>query len=214
MPPCPAEDTCWLYLIRHGATANNVAVPPRLQGRRSDPPLSTEGCEQARRTAEALASAGLARVISSPLQRARQTAEAVAAPHGIEVEIDDALIEIDVGAWEGWTWEDVARTHPEAYAAFHTDAAVHPYLEGENMQTVFARCAPSLEQWMQQNLGRVIAVVAHNVVNRCYLASRMGIALSRYRSIPQDNCGISLVRYRGGAAKVVTINSVEHLRQC
>ena len=55
MPPCPAPDVCWLYLVRHGATANNRARPPRLQGRRTDPELSEEGHRQARQTGRALA---------------------------------------------------------------------------------------------------------------------------------------------------------------
>jgi broad specificity phosphatase PhoE len=64
---------------------------------------------------------------------------------------------------------------------------------------------------MEQNLGRVIVVVAHNVVNRAYLAQLMGMPVARYRSIPQDNCGLTLIRYRKGRAKAVTINGVFHL---
>ena len=213
MPPCPAPDTCWLYLARHGATANNRADPPRLQGRRTDPPLSDEGREQARRTGEFLGARRLGVVYSSPLLRARQTAEAIAKPHGLAVQIVDDLIEVDVGVWEGRSWEEIEITDPEAYRAFMTDASVNPYLDGENLQTVLARAAPALEKLMQENLGRLIAVVGHNVVNRGYLTQLLGMPLSRYRSIPQDNCGVTLVRYRKARAKAVTINGVFHLSE-
>ena len=58
---------------------------------------------------------------------------------------------------------------------------------------------------------RLITIVAHNVVNRAYLAQLMGMPLARYRSIPQDNCGVTLVRYRKARVKAVTINGVFHL---
>ncbi len=211
MPPCPAPDTCWLYLIRHGATENNRADPPRLQGRRTDPPLSEEGRRQAQRTGEFLSACRLDGVYSSPLLRARQTAEAVAEPHGLEVQVDDGLIEVDVGLWEGQSWEDIQKMEPEAYRAFMTDAYANPYLGGENLRTVLARAVPAFERLMSEHLARCIATVAHNVVNRAYLAQLMGMPVARYRSIPQDNCGITLLRYRNGRVKVVTVNGVFHL---
>jgi broad specificity phosphatase PhoE len=211
MFPSPAPDTCWLYLIRHGATDNNRATPPRLQGRRTDPGLSQEGLEQARLTGQYLAGRPLAAVYSSPLLRARQTAEAIARPHDMQVQLVDELIEVDVGDWEGRSWDEIQRTDPHAYRAFMTDATVHPYSGGENLSTVLTRAAPALGRLMQENLGRLIAAVAHNVVNRSYLAHVMGVPVARYRSIPQDNCGLTLLRYRKGRVKAVTINAVFHL---
>ncbi|MBN2476634.1 MAG: histidine phosphatase family protein [Pirellulales bacterium] len=211
MPPCPAPETCWLYLIRHGATANNRARPPRLQGRRTDPVLSGEGHDQARRTGQALAAADLGAVFSSPLSRARQTAEAIAGPHGLSVETVEDLIEVDVGDWEGRPWDEIERMHPEAYRLFMADAGVNPYLGGETIGVVQARVVPALERLMAENLGRVIAAVAHNVVNRAYLAHLLGVPLAKYRSIPQDNCGVNLLRFRGGQAKPITVNAIAHL---
>lgn len=211
MPPCPAPDTCWLYLIRHGATANNRARPPRLQGRRSDPGLSDEGHEQSRRTGRALAERRVAVVYASPLLRARETAEAIAAPHDLEVETVDELIEVDVGDWEGEPWDRIEQSNPEAYRLFMTDASVHPYLGGENLGTVQARVIPAFERLMAENLGRVIVAVAHNCVNRAYLAHLLNMPLAKYRSVPQDNCGVNLIRYRGDRIKLVTVNEVVHL---
>ena len=211
MPPCPAPDTCWLYLVRHGATANNRAKPPRLQGRRTDPPLSDEGLAQARQTGKFLADSPLGAVYSSPLLRARQTAEAIAEPHGLAVEVVEDLIEVDVGVWEGRDWDEIQRDDPEAYRGFMTDATVNPYLGGEDLTTVLARAKPAFERLMEENLGRLIVVVAHNVVNRAYLAELIGMPLARYRSIPQDNCGLTLLRYRRRQVKAVTINGVFHL---
>jgi len=209
--PCPAPNTCWLYLVRHGATDNNRARPPRLQGRRTDPALSDEGHEQARKTGRLLAPCPVDAVYSSPLLRARQTAQAIAEPHDLAVQVLDELIEVDVGDWEGRAWDEIEKTDPEAYRAFMTDASVHPYLGGENLQTVLDRVTPALEKLMAENLGRVIVAAAHNVVNRVYLAPLLGLAPARYRSVPQDNCGVNLLCYRDAKVKVVTVNAVFHL---
>jgi len=211
MPPSPTPDTCWLYLIRHAATDNNLAVPPVLQGRRTDPGLSAEGLEESRLTGLALAERPLSAVYSSPLLRARQTAEAVAEPHGLEVQIVEELVEADVGEWEGLDWGEVERNDSEAYRLFRDDASVNPYLGGETLTTVYERSMPAIERLMAENLGRMIAVAAHNVVNRSCLAKLIGSPLRMYRSVPQDNCGINLLRYRKGRIKAVTINWVEHL---
>lgn len=210
--PSPAPDTCWLYLVRHAATANNQARPPRVQGRRTDPGLSPEGHEQARQTGRALADQPLSAVYTSPLLRARQTAQAIADPHGLSVEPVDDLIEVDVGQWEGRPWDEVQRLYPEAYRLFMTDASVHPYLGGENLGVVQARVIPALERLMADNLGRLIVAVGHNVVNRSYLAHLLGMPLAKYRSIPQDNCGLNLLHYRDGKTKLVTVNAVGHVR--
>jgi broad specificity phosphatase PhoE len=211
MPPCSAPDTCWIYLIRHGATEHNLARPPRLQGRKIDDPLAGEGRRQAQRTAALLAGAALDAIFSSPLLRARQTAEAIALLHGLSIETVDDLVEVDVGLWEGMAWDRIEREHPKASRQFLADPAVHGYLGGENFQHVRDRVVPAMDRLMENQLGRTVAVVAHNVVNRCYLAHLLGIPMAHYRRITQDNCGVNLLRYRDGAAKLVTLNAVFHL---
>lgn len=211
-PPCPAPPPCWLYLIRHGATDNNQASPPRLQGR-TDTCLSVDGLRQAERTAQWLASRPVAAVYSSPLLRARQTAESIARGRHLKVQPVGDLIEVDIGRWEGLSWEEVERTDPEAYRRFMADASTNPYLGGEDLSTVQARVIPAVERLMAQNAGRLIVAVAHNVVNRAYLAHLLRMPLAHYRSIPQDNCGVNLLRSQNGRIKVVTLNSVDHLQK-
>ena len=206
-----APDTCWLYLIRHAATSNNRARPPRLQGRRTDPGLSDEGYQQAERTGRWLAGAPIDAVYSSPLLRARQTAAVVAEPHGVPVTVVEDLIEVDVGDWEGRSWDEIERNDPEAYRRFIADASVHAYRGGENLSVVRARAVPAFEQLLADNAGRIIAAVAHNVVNRTYLAHLLDVPLRNYRLVPQDNCGANLIRHRDGKTKLVTINAVWHL---
>lgn len=213
MLPSPAPDTCWLYLIRHAATANNQAKPPRLQGRRTDPGISDDGRRQAEQTARFLSAATLKTVYSSPLLRAQQTADALATPHGLDVVIVDDLIEADVGIWEDRTWLEIEKNDRDAYEAFMENGAENPYLGGETIRAVLERSAPALERLLKDNLGSSIAAVAHNVVNRAWLTQLLGIPVSKYRNVPQDNCAVNLIRYRKGKVKAVTINGVFHLEE-
>lgn len=200
-----------LVLLRHGATANNAAQPPRLQGCRGDPELSEAGREQARRAGEALAVLRIDAVFSSPLRRAVQTAEAVAAPHGLSVELLAAVGECDVGDWEGLSWPEVEAAAPEDFRRFMADPAAHPYAGGESFGQVLDRVAPALDRLLLDGSGRTIVVVAHNVVNRAYLARYLDVPLARARGIPQANGGVNVLRQRGGQIRLLTLNGVLHL---
>src|SRR5262245_22159353 len=107
-----------VFLIRHGSTALNRQAPYRLQGRRLDPELDDAGAEQARRAGAALADRPIIAAFSSPLLRARQTAAAIAGPHGLEVTVVPELIEADLGRWEGLTWAEAAALDPAHYRRF------------------------------------------------------------------------------------------------
>lgn len=202
---------CWMLLIRHGATANNDAVPPRLQGAGSDPPLSEKGMVQARRLADFLARWPIRAVYASPLRRAAETAQHIAEVHWRTVELVDDLREIDCGRWEGMTWNDVERQWPEYFRRFSEDPEHVAYLDGENLTDVARRVVPALNRLAAENRGRMIAVVAHNMVNRCFLAHHLGVALTDYRRIVQENGGINLIRFADGTVRIVSINSLWHL---
>lgn len=211
--PCPRDDTCILYLVRHGATANNMARPPRLQGRRENPGLSDEGQRQARAVAELLAERPITAVYCSPLLRARETSEIIAATHKLTPTTVDDLIEVDVGHWEGRDWGEIERSEPDAYRRFIEDPAAHPYAGGESLSALAARVLPAVDELLQRHLGQAIAVVGHNVVNRVYLATLMQLPLSRARSIAQENCGVNVIRRRAEIDSLITSNAVFHLGQ-
>src|SRR5262245_59416517 len=123
-----------LYLIRHGATEANLARPPRLQGRRHNPPLARVGVRQAEATRDFLADRPIDHCYSSPLLRAIQTATIVVSSHGLSPEPLDALIECDIGRWEGLDWQSIRYLDAENYQRFMALPAVHGYPGGENFQ--------------------------------------------------------------------------------
>ena len=204
-------DTCIIYLLRHGATDNNLARPPRLQGCGLDVGLSADGRRQAEEARLFFQQRPPTAVISSPLRRARETAEIIAQPHGHPLRIVQALREADVGDWEGRSWEEIERDEPEAYRRFRGNPDIVPYTGGENLTQVHQRVTPAFEQLAQDHLGQQVVVVAHNVVNRAFLAGLLGLPLAQAPIISQDNCGINVLRWRGGKFKLRTWNSTFHL---
>jgi probable phosphoglycerate mutase len=123
-----------IAFVRHGQTAVNREG--RLQGR-IDAPLSELGTRQADELGAALASAAVTRVVSSPLQRAQSTAAAIARAHGLTVDVDERLIELDYGEWDGSTFRDIPSV---VWASWQQDVTFAPP-GGEALTDVTARVA-------------------------------------------------------------------------
>lgn len=200
-----------IYLLRHGATASNLESPPRLQGQGVDLSLSEVGRRQATITAQWFSSQSIAAVFASPLARSRETARAIAERHGVDVQLDRALIEADVGRWEGKNWREIAELDAEAHHLYRQDSARHGYPEGENMVQINARIAPAVSAIAKRCAGASIVIVGHGMANRALLAPLLGLPLSQASKLPQDNCGINVLRVADGEMKLATLNSTLHL---
>ena len=211
MFPSPAPHVCWLYLLRHGATDYNLRQPPVLQGRTIDLELSNEGKRQAARAAEFLLGAKLNAVYASPLKRSLETAQAIAAKHNRKVAVREAFLEVDVGRWESRSWVEVMQTEPDEYRAFQHDPGKHGYAGGENLQSVQDRVLPAFDELLAQHVGETIAIVAHNVVNRAYIAQVLGLPLAKARTLLQENGCINLLKYQAGETTLHTLNATFHL---
>lgn len=209
-PTAPTTATV-MYLIRHGATPANEAEPFILQGKGIDLPLSPAGERQALAVADALRDRPLAAVYASGMQRARQTAMAVAFPHGLAIQSIEPLHECDVGLWEGLDWVTIGRQYPTEQARFLENPAMHGHPEGESYTDVWRRVEPIFELLLRKHAGESFAVVAHNVVNRVFLASLMGIDLAVSSKLRQTNGGLSVIRRAGTETQVLCFNSVLHL---
>ncbi|HEY8504896.1 MAG TPA: histidine phosphatase family protein [Gemmataceae bacterium] len=200
-----------LYLIRHAATEANLLTPARLQGRRDDPPLAPAGLRQAAAARDLLAAAPFAACYCSPLRRAVETAEVIAAPHRLAPVPVEALTECDVGRWQGRSWEQIAAEEPEAYARHMEDSATFGYPGGETFAEVHERAAAALGEIARRHAGAAVLVVSHHVVLRTYLAAVLGLPVGRARRVRLDNCGVSVVDRGPAAARVRVLNSVFHL---
>jgi probable phosphoglycerate mutase len=144
-------------LLRHGQTP--MSVQKRYAGR-SDIPLTDIGLQQAAAAAKRLASAGIDVIVASPLLRARQTADEVAATTGVPVVTDDGFRETDFGAWEGLTFAEVRERWPAEVSAWLADPAVPPP-DGESFVEVSERVAGALQRVLADRAGQTVLIVSH-----------------------------------------------------
>ncbi len=210
--PPPAGKTR-LFLVRHGSTAANEAQPFVLQGSELNGPLTELGRKQSAAVGRFLADYQIAAVYASSLLRAQQTAAAIAEPHGLSVSAEVALRECSVGRWEGQSWDRIKQEDPEGHAHFFADPVNHPHPGGESYQHVLDRVRPRLIQLMEAHAGENIVVVAHNLVNRVYLAELVGIELRHARKLRQMNCCVNLLEHTAGQTELISMNSVWHLSE-
>jgi ribonuclease H / adenosylcobalamin/alpha-ribazole phosphatase len=145
-------------LLRHGQTP--LSAERRFAGR-GDIPLTELGLDQAAAAAAALAErGGIDLVLTSPLLRARQTADAVAQRTGVPLAVDDDLAETDFGSWEGMSFAEVMAQCPAELAAWMADADVAPP-GGESFAAVAKRVDAALDRLLNAYQGQTVVVVSH-----------------------------------------------------
>jgi broad specificity phosphatase PhoE len=166
-----------ILLARHGETDWNRAN--RFQGH-ADPPLNAAGRKQARALAEELAGEPLAAVYTSPLRRAAETAEIVAAPHRLRPEPVDGLREVDVGSWEGLTRADLEQRQPEQFRRWLVEHE-QGWEDGETYEEMGRRVVPALLALAARHGGDRILAVTHGGPIRAAIAAAEGITHAEAR---------------------------------
>lgn len=165
-----------ILLARHGETDWNRAG--RFQGR-ADPPLNDLGRRQAVELAATLAGEEAAAVYTSPLRRALQTAEVVAAQHRLTPVAVDGLCEVDVGSWQGLTRPEVEQRFPEQYRRWLDYG--QGWDDGETYEQMGTRVVTALEQLAAQREGERIIAVTHGGPIRAAIARAARISHSEAR---------------------------------
>ena len=180
--------------VRHGQTTWNVEG--RLPGQLPDVPLTEEGRQQAHRAAVALSGLPLSAVISSPLERARDTADIIARGWALPVRLDARLMDTEVGAWAGHKIADVAKNDP-AWKAF-VEHPTEPPPGVESLGDVQARAVAVVEDARRDpELGNYVIMVAHADVVKLILAHYTDIPLDGVRFISIANASISALAFAG-----------------
>lgn len=199
-----------LYLIRHGRTAWNDQG--RMQGW-ADPELDALGQRQAQALARRLYSESFVAFYSSPLARARATAEAVAAGHGLVVQYDDRLRERNLGAWTGLTFEEARQRYPQQAA---DDWRIHGPPDGESQADLMARVSAALDAIAERHPHGTVGVFSHGGALSAYLEHLLGIPASRSVSFSFHNTAIARVSLRHGHGqghhvRILSIGDDHHL---
>jgi ribonuclease H / adenosylcobalamin/alpha-ribazole phosphatase len=205
----PPVVTTLTHLLRHGQTEH---TPERRFSGSSDLPLSELGRAEARAAAKHLADRGIDVVVSSPLQRCRETAQAAADVLGLPVEIDEDLRELDFGEWEGLTGDEVRARSPLAYRRWWGATDVRAP-GGESVADVSARVARARRRIHERHAGKTVLVVSHVTPIKLLLAAGLGVGDEVVHRIFLEAASLCTVAWSSdGRASVRLVNDTSHLR--
>lgn len=186
-----------ILLVRHGQSTFNVEG--RLPSQLPNVPLTDEGRRQAHQAAVALAGLRLSSIVSSPLERARETAEIIARGWGLPVRDEPRLMDTEMGRWAGRKISEVSKDDP-AWAAFVEKPTEPP--EGiEGFHQVRERVVAAIEELRADvTVGDDVVVVAHADVIKLIIANYTGVPLDGARFIVIGNASISALAFTDGFA--------------
>lgn len=211
--------TTRIVIVRHGQSSYNAER--RIQGRSDASVLTQKGLEDARKLAATLSNLSFAAIYTSPLQRAKHTAEIIhdCCAKATPLIATEQLLEIDLPLWQGLLVKDVQEKFSGDYRNWqeHPDELVMMVPQGQGEKEYFP--VNSLYQQAQQfwqeilprHQGETILIVGHNGINRALLSTALGISASRYHSIQQSNCGISVLNFAGGLGQPVQLESMNQI---
>ncbi|MDZ4825850.1 MAG: histidine phosphatase family protein [Actinomycetota bacterium] len=192
-----------IVFVRHGQTAVNAAG--QLQGR-VDRELTDLGLTQAGRLAQSLRGAPVARVVTSPLRRAADTARVIADGLGLDIEIDDRLVELDYGEWDQRAFSEIAAAEWDAWRA---DPKFAPP-GGESLVDVTARVASFCDEQLGPEL---VVAVSHVSPIKGAVCLALGVDERASFRMHLDIASITRIDRRGsdGPAFIASYNETSHL---
>ncbi|BBY83178.1 bifunctional RNase H/acid phosphatase [Mycolicibacterium pulveris] len=198
-----------LLLLRHGQT--DFSAQRRYSGR-GNPALTDIGRRQAELAAQYLANkGGVDAVITSPLQRAYDTATAAAKALGLDVAVDDDLIETDFGAWEGLTFAEASERDPEIHRRWLGDTSVLPP-GGESFDDVARRVHRAQDRLIADHGGQTILVVSHVTPIKTLLRTALDAGPGILYRLHLDLASLSSAEfYPDGRAAVRLVNQTAYL---
>ncbi|MEI6212496.1 MAG: alpha-ribazole phosphatase [Desulfuromonadales bacterium] len=193
-----------LHLIRHGQVIGHDQ--PRYNGQ-TDVALTAAGIEQYHSLKNRLSGVSLAACYSSDLIRCTAGAEIICGDLGVETYRRSELRELNIGIWEGLTWQEIQKSWPDEWQARLADLVNYRVPQGENLLDVEARVIPVIDEIIERHRGEDVLVVAHGGVNRVILLKAIGAPLNRMFNIEQSyGCYNIIDYYTDGQVTVKLLN--------
>ena len=193
-----------LYLIRHAHAVDGDGL------RDDDRPLSREGRRQALEVGSALArqKVRVQRIVTSPLVRARQSAEIIAAGlgGGVPIREDPQIAEVEYGRWEGMTYEDLIVD--EDYLRYREEPILSSTPGGECIEEVRKRGVEAVMRTLGEADGQRVLFVSHGDIIRTILCHFLAMEFRHFRRIRVDNAALSAVQVAGEFAEVKFLNII------
>lgn len=207
---CAPERMTRIVLVRHGHVPG--IAPPRFRGR-AELPLTELGVRQAELTRDHLSRIPRpAAVYASPLSRCVRTGEIIAQPHSMAAAPLVEFADIDYGAWQGKSYDEVRAAEPAAFASWCRTPHLARIPGGETLRKVASRVAGVMGTILLRHPAETVLLVGHDCVNRVLLLLALELPLSRFWHLHQDPCAISVLdRAEACGWIVLTMNETAHL---
>jgi probable phosphomutase (TIGR03848 family) len=199
-----------VILVRHGRTTANASGV--LAGRTAGVELDGLGVDQSKRAGERLAVVPLVGVVSSPLERCRQTAQAILDQQrdSPPMPIEDGITECDYGQWQGRALADLAKE--DLWSVVQTQPSAATFPGGESLTAMQTRAVTAIRHLdaafeAEHGPGAVWAAVSHGDIIKSVLADALGMHLDLFQRINVNPASISIVRYSPARPDVVAVNT-------
>jgi len=215
-----------VIIVRHGQSTYNTEK--RIQGRTDASSITEKGRNEAHLAGKALSNIQFNAIYSSPLRRAKETADIIQSEltihsgESIVGQTSDKLLEIDLPLWERMLTADVKQKFADDYRTWkerpHELRMLVPEVEGTKeylpVLDLYEQAREFWQEILSSHQGQTILIVGHNGINRALLGTALSISPSRYHCIQQSNCGISVLNFSGGLGEPVqleSMNQTQHL---
>lgn len=213
-----------VIIVRHGQS--NYNTEKRIQGRSNKSELTEKGRNDAAKVGKSLSNISFDAIYTSPLRRAKSTAEIICsellATKQISLQTSDKLLEVDLPLWEGMVNSEVKEKFVEDYQIWHQlpeKLAMQVPTESGTREhfPILALYKQATEFWqelLQKHQDKTILIVGHNGINRALISTALGISPSRYHSLQQSNCAISVLNFSGGLddnVQLESMNQTQHM---
>ena len=200
-----------IILVRHGECEGNVKGVFRG---RTDFPLNKRGLVQAQDLAQELRSFPIKYVYTSPLSRARQTAEAIAQQCRTEIKVEEQFNNIELGSWEGHFKKEIAKLYPKEWELWVNNPEKLKVEDMETLSDVQKRAKACLDNLVSKHNGETLAVVTHRAVLKPLIAACLNIASPYFWKIHLDTASYSLLSYKKDKGYcLVQLNQTKHLKE-
>jgi len=209
-----------VIIVRHGQSSYNTEK--RIQGRTDVSTLTEKGRNDASKVGKALSNILFNAIYSSPLQRAKRTAEIIQSELAIHTgtstvhQTSNQLLEIDLPLWAEMLTTDVKQKFAQDYRTWketpHELRMLVKDAEGSKehfpVLAVYAQARQFWQEILPHHQGETILIVGHNGINRALISTALGIPPSRYHSVQQSNCGITVLNFAGSLDEPVQLESL------
>ena len=197
-----------LILVRHGETFWNEER--RVQGGSSDIELNDAGVKQAHRLASFLKNEDIAVIVSSPLKRAKATAEAIASQHQLSVELDDRLREVEVGELEGLSFSSLSTTFSQFLKKWWAGGGSEKLPGGESLVELQQRAWTVIEHLLAKCSERTVVVVSHYFAIIAIILKALDLPLDSFTKFKVDPGGVSILEIRDRGTRLVSLNDTSY----